>query len=311
MSFFKKIGKSVGQAVRKLVDKPVIAPKAPRLPRPEIPSPPVSGDPATIARDAFRDIGKSIVGTAETIRDGAGAAVETAGEFIDDTDHFMKTGDWNRAVEKLQGTEADAEAKMWMARAAFDDALRIYVQTAVKRRSLSLLHEGDAVDRPERIAVPETREVEPDLYGSPGTRVLDKIGLDTVGDAGRAVQKIVPFRLPHSLLLQQAELAEARKLLSDNIRAFRSATAAVNKATADIIGATDSVAHEVEALEDDFIRRGVDPETGATRDMAEKTEAQSRRGIARDLLSAGLPIEDVARATELELAEIEALKDAA
>lgn len=282
MGLFDKFNSNVRKALRKVVRKPVL-----------------------------RKIGESVTDATQDVAHGTGKAIETAGEFIGDTEHFLKTGDWGRAVQKLQREEADAENEMWKARAAFDAALSTYVQLALKRKSLSLIYEQDSVTRPDRIAVPDTPDAAPDLYGSATTRVLDSIGLDMIGDAGRAVQRHVPLRLPHDLLMQQSELARARKLLTQNIRTFRGATAETSRATADILNTADKIATEVEALEDDFIRRGLDPETGATKDMADAVEAQAKRDIARDLISAGLTAESVANATGLEIADVEGLADAA
>jgi hypothetical protein len=281
MGLFDKVKRNIRKAVRKVTRKP-----------------------------ALRKIGDKVTETTQDVVRGTEKAIESAGEFIGDTEHFMKTGDWGRAVQKLQREEADAEDKMWTARAAFDAALSTYVQLALKRRSLSLMHEQDGVMRPARIAVPDTPDAAPDLYGSATTRVMDRIGLGVIGDAGRAVQKHVPLRLPHGLLLQQTELKRARNLLNENIRAFRRATARISRATSEILNTSDLIATEVEALEDDFIRRGLDPETGATRAMANDAEARAKREIARDLIAAGLAAERVADATGLEIADVEALADA-
>jgi hypothetical protein len=282
MGLFDKFKRNVRKAVRKVARKP-----------------------------AVRRIGETVSDATRDVARGAGKAVETAGEFIGDTERFMKTGDWGGAVQTLQREEAEAEDKMWKARAAFDAAMSTYVQLALKRKSLSLLHEQDVVTRGRRIPVPDAPDAAPDLYGSTTTRALDSIGLGVIGDAGRAVQKHVPFRLPHDLLSQQAELKRARKLLNRNIRAFRNATAETSRATADVLSAADRIAEEVEALEDDFLRRGLDPETGATKTMADDAEREAKRDIARDLISAGLGAETVADATGLELAAVEALADAA
>lgn len=282
MGLFDKFKRNVRRTVRKVTRKP-----------------------------AFRKIGKKVTEKTQDVVRGTEKAIESAGEFIGDTEHFMKTGDWGRAVQKLQREEAAAEERMWKARAGFDAALSTYVQLALKRRSLSLVHEQDSVRRPGRRAVPDTPDVAPDLYGSATTRVMDKIGLGVIGDASRAVQKHVPLRLPHDLLLQQTELKRARNMLNENIRVFRRMTAEISRTTAEILTTADTIATEVEALEDDFIRRGLDPETGATQDMADDAETRAKREVARDLISAGLAAESVADATGLDIATVRALADAA
>lgn len=314
MGFFKDVADGFGKAVNKIIPKPKPKPAPVRPPMQKVGLP---GDPAEIARLAFRNVGDAIVDTAKDVGRVTAVAVETTGEFIGDAEHFLKTGDWGRAVQKLQAEEADAEAKMWMARAAFDEALAVYVRTTLKRRSLSIIHEqtgrqGSGTGVAKAVpGAPPAPDVNPDLYGSTTTRMLDAAGLKVIGDAGRTIQTIIPVRMPMSLLMQQKELSEARRALKANISAFRNATAATSRATADVIEQTEIIAAEVEALEADFIRRGVDADTGATRDMADASEAGAKLDVASSLLEAGLPPENVARATELALSEVQGLLEPA
>lgn len=305
MGFFKNVGKNVRRMVRKVV------PKRPSSPQPLVMphTGPGGGliDPKSLAQAAFREVGETVVKTTKGVADGAGKAIETAGDFIGDTEHFLKTGDWARGVEKLQAEEADAEAKMWMARAAYDDARSVYVRSALKRRSLSLIHEQQTLDQPQRLSVPKTPDAAPDFYGSTTSRMLDKIGLGGIADTQRAIQTFIPVRLPHGYVAQQQELARARKVLTENIRKFRAATAKLSRMTADLIEQTDEITQEIETLEQDFLTRGVDLDTGATRDLADRVEAETKLRLAGDLLRAGMSAEDVAATVGLRVGEVEGL----
>ncbi|MEM8979900.1 MAG: hypothetical protein AAGD04_10470 [Pseudomonadota bacterium] len=338
MGLFKKANRNLSRAIKSVRPRPKPRPKpkpkrkknrplhallkVPPLKRKPVLKGPLN--PALKVKQAFEDVGEKVVDTAKDVGKNIGkgtmAVVETTGEFIGDTEHFLKTGDFGRAVEKLQAEETDAEAKMYDARAGYDAALGAYVRTALKLRSLSIVHErsfskgrrGQHGHGGAEVVLTTGRifEVNPDLYGSPRTRFMDSIGLKAVGDFGRNVQKIVPLRLPHSLIAQQSELSEARKLLRANIKSFRRATANINRATADLIEQTEVLRDEVDRIEADFLARAVDLETGATLDLADQAAQEASLEMARALLAAGLTPEDVAKATEMALADVEGLADA-
>ena len=297
MSFFENVVKKFNQTL--------IAVRA--TPKLKIPK-----TPTDVALDAVAKVGEHVVDVGKDVVDGGKAVVETTGEFVSDAEYFMKTGDFNRAVQKLQEEEGDAEEKMLVARIAFDAALATYVRTALKLRSLSIAHEqmqttthgnDGTLGSPGRMFF----DVDPDLYGTTTARFLDSIGLEVIGNVNRTMQKLVPFRHPMSLVMSQPRLAAARKLLRENISAYRQATVEISRATADTIEQNEVITVEVERLEAAFLNAGLDLETGASRDLADQVEETAKLELARELLKAGLSVEDVANATELSRVELEAL----
>lgn len=311
MGLFKNVTQGIRKAVKKLAPKPKIPKPIDRI----LPKP---GDNISIdAGDVLGALGDKVKEASKDVVGAAGTAMNTAADFIEDTEHFMKTGDWNRAVETLQKEERATEGRMQEAQGAYDIALRDYVAMATKLKSLSIVHEGARFARPDTtpgmLGAPKqmSYDVNPDLYGSVELRAMDKIGLGKIADVGRAIQTLTPVRMPHSLLMQQPELAQAKKMLNENIQLFRKKTVKITRETAELIEQTDKIAVEVAALEEDFISRGLDIATGATQDLAQSAEDKAAREIAVALISAGMSVEDVARATELDPTVIAEIANAA
>jgi len=323
MGFFKNLSRRIFPAPPRRRSNPIPPTEQPT------PAPPRKRpNPAHAVSDALRDVGEDVAEGARTVADGARTAGvkarnmaedvgqdvrragESVGEFIGDVEHFAKTGDLGRAVQKLQVEKSEAEAALSAAHAEHRLAVQAYVDLFLKRKTLSIVYETADQAATRTPSEAETADVDVNLYGNFSSKGLDMIGLDQIAAKIRVVNSFVPALSPADIIFKQVELAEARKLLRADIKALRTATTETKAETVQLMKAADKLEEEVDALEARIVSLNLDPEThGATAVMAQQVSDRTTRETASELLGAGLDIATVAEVTGLSADAVQALAD--
>jgi vacuolar-type H+-ATPase subunit I/STV1 len=341
MGLFKNVGNKVKDAIRRITgNNPIITsrpkpqkPTIPPRPKPEKPTTRPLPDVGSILKDKFEDAVEDVVdGVKDTgkvigesakkvgdkikpVTDEVGEFLEPVGDAIDHVEHFASTGDFGKQVEKLQAEEDEAKFELSTAQSEYHKTAAELISAQSRLHALGSVREyvlKTAYGKPEMVVNLHLllREAEVDKHGDPVTRFYESIGLDPLADGVKVVRDF-GFMMPHTLILKQKELAEARKHLRQNIQIYKERTRSVNDARKMAETTIVGINKRIKALEKELAEAGIEitPASALEKEVLE-IENDTRRMLAQSMLDKGQPPEIVATVTGLDLADITAMETA-
>lgn len=274
------------------------------------------GSARQAAEKATKEIGEKLEPVGDAVGKVAkpvGAVLSPVADAVDHVEHFLRTGDFGKQVEKLLAEQDEAKFELQEETYKLYDDAAVLVQVETRYHALAQIdkqmtgHGG----RERGVVRGKLGQVEFDLYSNPGIDALEKVGLKPVAEGLRFVREIA-FLMPNELMYKQVELAKVRKELRQNIARYEDATDEVRATRADIRKQIKKVRQQIREMEESFAAANIDiSPTSVVEREVQDIESTASRTLAQALLEGGNPPAVVSQITGLSLEEVTALEAAA
>lgn len=312
MGLFKKFSTGIKKATQRFVKPPKIS-----VPQPIRKVGDFVGVAAEEVVDTAKDAGQAVGDGAGHVWDASKPARDTVGkvldpvlEGVDHADHFLKTGDFGKQIEKLLEEQDAAKQKLAVETGKFYEASAALVKAQARLMALDRANEkyyAPGSFGPTGVA-DLRHDVEFDFYADPATRKLEEIGLKPIADGVKLFRQIA-YLPPSNFVGRQIELAQVRKELRKSISHFDKAIAERKKSRSSISAAKGSIRRKIKKIEDKFIAADIEiSPTSAMELEVQQIEVAANKALAQALLADGLEPEIVTQITGLSEAELASLR---